>query len=39
MSSTHSFELPRYGWDVEPPVKPNAKGEYDIAIPGITKFA
>jgi hypothetical protein len=31
-------ELPRYGWDVEPPIKPNRKGEYDIAIPGITRF-
>jgi myo-inositol 2-dehydrogenase/D-chiro-inositol 1-dehydrogenase len=39
MQSTASVELPRYGWDVEPPIKPNAKGEYDIAVPGITKFA
>jgi predicted dehydrogenase len=39
LGSTYSVELPRYGWDIESPVKPNAKGEYDIPIPGITKFA
>lgn len=38
-NSTHSMELPRYDWDVEPPLKPNASGEYDIAVPGLTKFA
>ena len=38
VESEMSFELPRYGWDVEPPIKPNDRGEYDIAIPGITKF-
>jgi len=37
-NSQYKVELPRYGWDIEPPLKPNAKGEYDIAIPGITKF-
>ena len=36
--SKASVELERYGWDVEPPIKPNDKGEYDIAIPGITPF-
>ncbi len=38
VESELSVELPRYGWDVEPPIKPNDRGEYDIAIPGITKF-
>ena len=38
VASTASVELPRYDWDVVPPVKPNDKGEYDIPIPGITKF-
>ncbi len=39
MNSTYSVELPRYDWDVEPPIKPNAKGEYDLTIPGVTKIA
>ena len=38
MQSTASVELPHYDWDAVPPVKPNDKGEYDIPIPGITKF-
>jgi len=38
MNSEHSVELDRYGWDIEPPPKPNDNGAYDIAIPGITKF-
>ncbi len=28
MQSRRSFELPRYGWDVEPPVKPGPDGRY-----------
>ena len=36
--SQYCVEQPRYGWDMEPPIKPNDKGEYDIAVPGITKF-
>ena len=28
---------PAYNWDMKPPVMPNATGEYDIPIPGITK--
>lgn len=38
MNSEQSVELDRYGWDVEPPIKPNEQGTYDIAMPGITKF-
>ena len=38
MKSTLSFALPRYGWDVEPPVKPGANGQYATAMPGITPF-
>ena len=38
VNSQHSVTLDRYGWDVEPPIKPNEKGEYDIAIPGMTEF-
>ncbi len=38
MNSQFSVELDRYGWDVEPPLKPNDRGCYDIAVPGVTKF-
>ena len=38
MSSEATFTLDRYDWDIEPPIKPNDKGEYDIAVPGVTKF-
>ena len=38
MTSEASVELDRYGWDVTPPIKPNKNGEYDLAIPGMTKF-
>ncbi len=38
MKSELSFALPRYAWDVEPPVKPDANGQYPTAMPGITPF-
>ncbi len=38
MKSEASFALPRYGWDVEPPVKPGPNGQYPTAMPGITQF-
>ena len=38
MKSESSFALPRYGWDVEPPVKPGPDGRYPTAMPGITQF-
>ena len=38
MKSELSFALPRYGWDVEPPVKPGPNGQYPTAMPGITPF-
>ena len=28
---------PEYNWEMKPPVMPNAAGEYDIPIPGVTK--
>jgi len=34
MDSQRSFSLPRYGWDVEPPVRPGADGRYDTAMQG-----
>jgi hypothetical protein len=38
MSSTLSFSQPRYAWDAEPPVKPDANGRYPTAMPGVTRF-
>jgi predicted dehydrogenase len=38
MKSEATFALPRYGWDVEPPIKPGANGQYPTAMPGITQF-
>ena len=38
LQSTLSHALPRYGWDVEPPVKPGPDGRYPTAMPGITQF-
>jgi myo-inositol 2-dehydrogenase / D-chiro-inositol 1-dehydrogenase len=38
MKSELSFALPRYGWDVEPPVKLGANGQYPTAMPGVTEF-
>lgn len=37
MQSEASFTLSRYGWDVEPPIKPDANGQYPIAMPGTTR--
>ena len=38
MKSTLSYALPKYGWDVEPPIKPGANGQYPAFLPGITKL-
>jgi predicted dehydrogenase len=38
LNSKLSYALPRYGWDVEPPVKPGANGQYPTAMPGLTAF-
>lgn len=34
LQSKRSFALPRYGWDVEPPVKPGPDGRYPTAMQG-----
>ena len=39
MSSQRSFALPRYGWDVEPPVKPSPGGRYATALQGAQELA
>jgi len=38
MNSKRSFSLPRYGWDVEPPVKPGPDGRYPTAMPGNAEY-
>jgi predicted dehydrogenase len=38
MNSKATFLLPRYAWDAQPPVKPEANGQYATAMPGITQF-
>jgi predicted dehydrogenase len=37
MTSRRSFALPRYGFDVEPPVKPDARGIYPTAMQGAAE--
>jgi hypothetical protein len=37
-NSQYAVEQPHYGWDLQPPVKPNERGDYDIAVPGITRL-
>jgi len=39
MESTRSFALPRYGWDVEPPLKPGPDGRYPSAMQGLEERA
>jgi myo-inositol 2-dehydrogenase / D-chiro-inositol 1-dehydrogenase len=38
MNSKRSFALPRYAWDVEPPVKPGPDGRYPTAIQGNAQY-
>lgn len=38
VESKRSFALARYGWDVEPPVKPGADGKYPTASQGNTEL-
>jgi len=33
-----NYALPKYGWDVEPPIKPGADGNYPAILPGVTKL-
>ncbi len=37
INSSISLAPERYAWDVEPPVLPDDKGVYPVAIPGVTK--
>jgi predicted dehydrogenase len=39
MSSQLLLAPKTYAWDAEPPVKPDANGQYPTAMPGVTKFA
>ena len=38
MKSKRSYSLPRYAWDVEPPVKPGPHGTYPTAMQGKAEF-
>jgi len=38
MQSKLDYALPRYGWDVEPPIRPGPDGHYPAILPGITKL-
>ncbi len=38
LKSQRSFSLPRYAWDVEPPVKPGPDGHYPTAMQGKAEF-
>jgi predicted dehydrogenase len=38
MKSKLSYALPRYDWDMEPPIKPGADGHYPAILPGVTKL-
>ncbi|NLS93486.1 MAG: Gfo/Idh/MocA family oxidoreductase [Planctomycetaceae bacterium] len=38
MNSPLNYALPRYGWDVEPPIKPGPDGHYPAVLPGITEL-
>lgn len=38
MKSERTFALPRYGWEVEPPVKPDGSGRYPTAQPGHAEY-
>jgi hypothetical protein len=39
MKATHEIGPAKCTWDMDPPVKPDDKGAYPVAIPGITKLA
>ncbi len=39
MESKRSFALPRYGWEVEPPVKPGPDGRYPAPLQGKAELA
>jgi hypothetical protein len=38
MRSQRSFSLPRYAWDVEPPVHPEPDGRYPAAQQGLAEL-
>lgn len=39
LQSKRSFALPRYGWDVEPPVRPGRDGRYPSAMQGNAELS
>ena len=39
INSTEDLSPKRYAWDAEPPILPDAHGQYPLAVPGVTPFA
>jgi hypothetical protein len=37
MRSDDDLGPDRYAWDAEPPIRPDSKGMYPCAIPGVSK--
>jgi hypothetical protein len=38
MNSQEALAPESYAWDADPPILPDAEGNYPVAVPGITKF-
>jgi predicted dehydrogenase len=38
LNSEHTVAPARYGWDVDPPTMPDADGNYQSAMPGVTRL-
>jgi predicted dehydrogenase len=39
INSKEDLSPAKYAWDAEPPILPDASGNYPMAVPGVTKFA
>ena len=39
INSTEDLSPKKYAWDAEPPILPDANGQYPLAVPGVTPFA
>jgi len=38
MNSQENLSPERYAWDAQPPILPDERGNYPLAMPGVTKF-
>lgn len=39
INSTQDLSPASYAWDADPPTLPDENGQYEVAVPGVTKFA